>query len=171
MSEKGTVLLERVGFTDYTINFHNPVTGERESYTFPAFVKGSSRKRQVEVSMDCYYYLKDETSCFRNGALKIIEKTERDKELVEEVIQTSPEYLVNSMTGEEIEKLLKSNISAKKLQEKLAEITSNGERQLVVETAKNMKLSNFNKLRAIVDAFYGEDTDVEAIFPAEDSEA
>lgn len=165
--EKETVLLERVGNTEYSINWFNNDTMKRETYIFPAYVKGSSRKRQAEVSKECYFYLKDESGCFKNGALRVVERTPEDKELVEEITAITPEYTVNSMTKEEIQKMLKGNISVKKLQEKLGEITSNGERQLVIETAKEMKMRNFDKLRAIVDAFYGQDTDVEAVFPVE----
>ena len=82
--------------TKYTINFFNSITGKNERYIFPEYKRGSKRDRTQTISEECYYFLKDETSAFKLGKLRVVtenvpEEIKKNQiEAEQEVI--SPDY-------------------------------------------------------------------------------
>lgn len=166
--EEEKVLLEAVTKSKFDINYFNPYLGTMERHNFPPYKFNSNRPRTAEVTKDCFYWLKDETTTFKDGYLRLVERDDKDKDKTEEILVASPEYENNAMTREEIKDILKGNVSIAKMKEKLSKITSYTEKMLVIDVAKEMKITSVNKLRAIVDVFYDEDTDIEVIFPIEE---
>lgn len=170
--EDKKVLVEYDGIPAFKVNYNNPYTGKPERYVFPAYKAGSKRKRTMEITEECYYFLKDETSTFKEGILRIVteEAPEPIKEeqvaYEQEVIDTTPEYEDNAITKEEIEKIMKGNKAT--MVKRLSKIESSMQKQYVVEMIKELKIKNIDKLREVVRLFYGEEMDVDFIFPPTD---
>ena len=166
------ILVAHDGPHKYTINFYNYVTGRPEQYIFPEYKAGSKRQRTHYISEECYYYLKDETQAFKNGKLRVVVEEapaaikEVQKEIEQEVIDTTPEYVENVLTREEIEKIMKG--SKAKIAERLSGIESDSQKQFVIEVIKEIGVSNLDKLREVVRVFYGDDMELDFVFPPQD---
>lgn len=158
--------------TKYTINFFNSITGKNERYVFPEYKRGSKRDRTQTISEECYYFLKDETSAFKLGKLRVVtenvpEEIKKNQiEAEQEVIDTTPEYEENVLTRDEIEKIMKGAKS--KIAERLSIIESSTQKQYVIETIKELGITNLDKLREVVRVLYGNDMELDFVFPPEE---
>lgn len=158
--------------TKYTINFFNSITGKNERYIFPEYKRGSKRDRTQTISEECYYFLKDETSAFKLGKLRVVtenvpEEIKKNQiEAEQEVIDTTPEYEENVLTRDEIEKIMKGAKS--KIAERLSIIESSTQKQYVIETIKELGITNLDKLREVVRVLYGNDMELDFVFPPEE---
>lgn len=153
------VLVERVKHPKYEIRWRN-YNGEIERHVFPPYNEKTKAPRTAEISEACYYWLLDETRCFQNGSLIVVEKEEQSSK-VEEVLDKEG-YKENAHSKEEMIKLLKGN--EKKLREELAKITDQMEKQFVVDTYKELGLDSSKKEQAIVEVLFGEEVPVDTIF-------
>ncbi len=116
--------------------------------------------------------MKDETTSFKEGLLRVVtenvaeEVKESQLEAAQEVIDTTPEAEENTITREEIEKLMKG--AKGKIAGRLEKITTDSQRQFVIETIKELEITDLNKLREVVRVFYGDDMELDYIFPPQD---
>lgn len=171
MKENKKITLVHDGPYKYTINYVNPFTGEREVVVFPEYKKGSKRERTAEVSMDLYYHLKDETSAFREGYVRVLtenvppEIKETQLEAQQEVIDTTPEYAENSLTKEDIEKIMKGTKAT--IAKRFGNIENSSQKQFIIETIKELEIKNVDKLREVTRVLYGEEMELDYLFPEE----
>ena len=92
MSEEKKIILAHDGMNPFSIYYPNPYTGKRETYKFPMYKPGSKRDRTIAVSEDCYQWLKDETTSFKEGYLRVVTENipasikEQQEEAQQEVI-------------------------------------------------------------------------------------
>lgn len=169
--EERKILVAHDGPHKYTINFYNHITAKPEQYTFPEYRRGSKRERTHYISEECYYYLKDETNAFKNGKLRVVveeapvEMKDSQKEAETEVIDTTPEYEENVLTREEIEKIMKGTKAT--IAKRFGAIESSSQKSFIVETIKELGISNLDKLREVVRVLYGEEMELDYIFPPE----
>lgn len=169
--EERKILVAHDGPHKYTINFYNHITGKPEQYVFPEYRRGSKRERTHYISEECYYYLKDETNTFKNGKLRVVveeapvDLKESQKEAETEVIDTTPEYEENVLTREEIEKIMKGTKAT--IAKRFGSIESSSQKSFIVETIKELEISNLDKLREVVRVLYGEEMELDYIFPPE----
>lgn len=170
--EERRVVVAHDAPTKYTINFFNSITGKNERYIFPEYKRGSKRDRTQTISEECYYFLKDETSAFKLGKLRVVtenvpEEIKKNQiEAEQEVIDTTPEYEENVLTRDEIEKIMKGAKS--KIAERLSIIESSTQKQYVIETIKELGITNLDKLREVVRVLYGNDMELDFVFPPEE---
>lgn len=148
----GKVILERHKPTDYYVNF------EGRKYVWAGSKGKMISKREVPVEL--YDYLAMFTTSFRDGELKLVEKGELEKELIEN-LNEKEEYTVNTLTKEEATVLLKGNL--KKMESELKKITSESTKQFVLSVAKEIKISNANKQKFIRD-WIGSTLQIEDLF-------
>lgn len=155
MDEK--VILERHKKADYTV-WHD---GKRYYW---AGAKGHVIS-QVPVPREVYDYLAMSTGCLKNGELIISKKLapELQEELNDEIFEKE-EQEANSLTRDDIEKLLKGTIP--QLKAGLDKITSETTKQFVLDVAKEIKLSNANKQKLIKD-WLGTELPIEDLFEME----
>lgn len=175
MNNTNKVIVECCGANGFRINYQNPYTGLIEKYIFPEYKRGSNRKRTHEISEDCYHFLKDETSTFKEGYLRVVvEETQPEPvkevqtEYEKEVIEITPEYEDNVITKDEIEKIMKGTKAS--ISKRLSKIEAESQKQYVIEVIKELKIKNVDKLREVVHVFYGDEIDFDLIFPPSDSE-
>lgn len=147
------VLLERRKNTEYTVNFEN------KKYVW-AGCKGSMTSKK-EVPVDVYDFLAMFTTCLTKGELVLIEKTDEDKERVAQ-LPDKEEYLANSLSKEEVIKILKSK-SIKVMTEELNKITSDSTKRFVLDVAKEINLENSNK-RLFIKEWLGSDLSTDELF-------
>lgn len=155
MEEK--IILERHRKRDYTVNFN----GKRYYW---ASAKGTIVSK-VSVPREVYDYLAMSTNCFKHGEL-IISKTispELKEELKEEIYEKE-EQEANSLTRDDVEKLLKGNI--KNMETELEKVTSDSTKRFVLDIAKEIKISNVNKQKFIKD-WMGTELPLEDLFDIE----
>jgi len=170
MEEK--VLLVHDGPNRFKINYPNPYTGKNEVYVFPEYKPGSKRDRTIEVSRDCYYWLKDETSSFREGYVRVVTENipekikESQDEAQQEVIDTTPEYLENAITREEIEKVMKGTKAT--ITKRFSNIENPSQKKFIVDTIKEIGITNIDKLRTVSKVLYGNEMELDYLFPEED---
>lgn len=168
MKEK-KILIAHDGLGKYVVNFYNYTTGKYEKYVFPEYKHGSKRERTNYVSEECYHYLKDETSAFKFGKLRVVtenvaeEIKETQLDANQEVIDTTPEYEENLLTREEIEKLMRGR--KENIEKRLSSVQSSSQKDFVIETIKDLRITNVDKLREVVRVLYGEEMEFDYIFP------
>lgn len=127
-----------------------PYTVRWEGRTMPyewAGMKGD-RVDIKSVPEELIQYLEMSTSCFRDGELKIIEDTEEIKEMVEN-LPDKEEYLANTMSKEDIVKLLNGNY--KKLENELKAMSKDSISN-IIDIAKEIKLDSSAKQKILADA-------------------
>ena len=169
MSEEKKIILAHDGMNPFSIYYPNPYTGKRETYKFPMYKPGSKRDRTIAVSEDCYQWLKDETTSFKEGYLRVVTENipaaikEQQEEAQQEVIDTTPEYEDNAITKEETEKIMKGTKAT--ISKRLSKIETASQKQFVVDTIKELGINNIDKLREVVKIFYGEDMELDFVFP------
>ena len=147
------VVLERRKNTKYTVNFEN------KKYVW-AGSKGTMANKK-EVPSDLYDYLAMFTTCLKKGELVLVEKTDEDKERVEQ-LPDKDEYLANSLSKEKIIEILKSK-SIKVMQTELNKVTADSTKRFVLEIAKEIKLENANK-RLFIKEWLGSDLSTDELF-------
>lgn len=171
MSDNRTILVAHDGPHKYTVNFYNYVTGKPEQYVFPEYKRGSKRERTHYISEECYYYLKDETNAFKTGKLRVVVEQapepikEAQKEAEQEVIDTTPEYEENVLTREDIERIMKGNKAT--IYKRLSVLESSSQKTFVIETIKELGVTSLDKLREVVRALYGDEMELDYVFPPE----
>ena len=156
MEEK--VILERHKKREYIV-WH-----EGKRY-FWAAAKGSIISK-VPVPRATYDYLAMSTNCFKNGELLIgqVNSPELVEELKEEIFEKE-EQEANSLTREEVEKMLKGSIPAMK--EGLEKITSETTKVFVMDIAKEIKINNATKQKALKE-WFGTELPTEDLFETEE---
>lgn len=155
MEEK--IILERHKKRDYTV-WHD---GKRYYW---ASAKGSIVSK-VPVPRTTYDYLAMSTNCFKNGELIIAKMNapELVEELKEEIYEKE-EQEANSLTREEVEKILKGTIPAMKSE--LEKITSETTKTFVLDVAKEIKINNATKQKFLKD-WIGTELPLEDLFEME----
>ena len=102
------------------------------------------------------------TNCLKNGELIVSANTPKElKEELDNEIYEKEEQEANSLTREDVEKILKGNMASMK--SALEKVTSFSAKQFVLDVAKEMKLSNVNKQKFIKD-WYGTELPLEDLF-------
>lgn len=129
MSEK--VILERRKHTDYWVNF--PVDNGRVQEIKWSGSKGQ-KYMQKTVSREVFDYLNLETYAIKHGELKLVEKTENFKQVYEEIVDKE-DYEANSMSDEEINKIL--GLPLNQMKSKLNKVTSRTERFHIRDIAES----------------------------------
>lgn len=148
------VMLIRYSTIPFTVNYEN------KKYVW-AGTKGEVISKK-EVPMDVYNYLTSFTTTFKDGELAL-EESENIEELKEDMIDRE-EYEVNSISKEELIKLLKGNYN--KMMSELNKVTSESTKKYVYETAKEIKIDNANKQKFIKD-WMGSMLSIEELFSEE----
>lgn len=167
-----TVLLAHDGPNKFKINYPNPYTGKNEVHVFPTYKPGSKRERTIPVSKDCYYWLKDETNSFKEGYVRVVTKNvpeeieESQAEAEQEVIDTTPEYLENTITREEIEKIMKGTKAT--IAKRFGNIENPSQKKFIVDTIKELGITNIDKLREVSKVLYGQEMELDYLFPPEE---
>lgn len=152
--ENEKILLERHRKRDYTVRF------EGKRY-FWAGAKGNIISK-VSVPREVYDYLAMSTNCLTNGELIVSSTTSKDlKEELDNEIYEREKLEANSLTREEVEKILKGNMAYMK--SSLEKVTSFSTKQFVLDVAKEIKISNVNKQKFIKD-WYGTELPLEDLF-------
>lgn len=170
--EEKKILVVHDGPNKYTIKFFNNMTGKMERHVFPEYKRGSKRDRSAYISEDCYHYLKDETSAFKHGKLRVVVENvpepikEIQLEAQQELIDTTPEYEENSLTKDDIEKIMKGTKAS--IAKRLATVESSTQKAFIIETIKELGITNLDKLREVVRVLYGEGMELDFVFPEED---
>lgn len=150
------IKLERLRNAPYEVNYNYGVRPERYVWN-PSKGKLST---VVEVSDDCYMYLLQNSSCFRDGELRIIESEFASAE--KDVIDIE-EYKANSHSREEVENLLKGNVN--KLKAELDKIENPSEITYFVDVAKEIKIDKASVQKALADKI---GTPVDVLFDDEE---
>lgn len=152
--ENQKVLLERHKKRDYTVRYE----GKR---WFWSGAKGDIISK-VLVPREVYDFLAMSTNCIKNGEL--IPSKSMPEELREELyseVYEIEEQEANALTREDVEKILKGNMSY--LKSSLEKITSFSTKQFVLDVAKEIKITNVNKQKFIKD-WYGTELPLEDLF-------
>lgn len=100
------------------------------------------------VPEELVQYLEMNTTCFKDGELKIIEDTEETKEIVDN-ISDKKEYIANTLSREDSIKLLNGNY--KKLESQLKTMNKDSVANMV-DIAKEIKLDSATKQKILADA-------------------
>lgn len=152
--ENERVLLERHKGRDYTVRYDN------KRY-FWSGAKGNIVSK-VYVPREVYDYLAMSTNCFKKGELIISKSTPKElKEDLDNEIYEREEFEANSLTREDVEKILKGNTSS--IKKSLDKITSFSTKQFVLDVARDMKIDNSSKQKLIRD-WYGTELSIEELF-------
>ena len=115
--------------------------------------------------------MKDETNAFKTGKLRVVVEQapepikEAQKEAEQEVIDTTPEYEENVLTREDIEKIMKGNKAT--IYKRLSVLESSSQKTFVIETIKELGVTSLDKLREVVRALYGDEMELDYVFPPE----
>lgn len=148
------VLLERHKSRDYTVRYDN------KRY-FWSGSKGNIISK-VYVPREVYDYLAMSTNCLKKGELIVSKDTPKElKEDLDNEIYEKEECEANSLTREDVEKMLKG--SASNIKKALDKITSFTTKQFVLDVAKDMKIDNSSKQKLIRD-WYGTELSIEELF-------
>lgn len=167
--EDKKILIAHNGMHKYVINFYNQITNKNEKYVFPEYKHGSKRNRNQYISEACYYYLKDETSAFKTGKLKVVTEDVPDEikdvqvQAENEVVDTTPEYEDNVLTREDIEKLMRGRIQ--NIKQRLEKVETSTQKEFIIATIKDLGITNVEKLREVVRVLYGSEMEFEYVFP------
>lgn len=149
------VILARYKNTDYTVNYEN------KRYVWYGS-KGSIISKR-EVPMDVYEWLTMNTFALQNGELVLDSSNENLKELKENIYEIE-EYEANSISKEEIAKLLNGNF--KKMESELNKIEADSTKRFVLEVAREIGLESSAKQRFIKE-WLGTELTIEELFPME----
>lgn len=149
------VTLVRYKNTDYTVNYEN------KRY-FWAGSRGNIVSKK-DVPLDVYEWLAMNTYTLRNGELVLDKSNEKIEELKENIYEIE-EYEVNSISKEEIKKILEGNF--KKMESELKKIEVETTKRFVLEVAREIKLESSAKQRFIKE-WLGTELTIEELFPME----
>jgi hypothetical protein len=132
------IKLERRRLTPYFVNYNN--NGRLEPYQWTGSKKGQRDIKEVPEYV--VNWLLINSVCFKDGELAIVEDTEEAKEIKENIADIV-EYENNSHSREEIVSLLTGNFL--KMKSELGKITAIGEKQFIINIAKEIKLDSASK--------------------------
>ena len=149
------VVLARYKNTDYTVNYEN------KRYVWYGS-KGSIISKR-EVPMDVYEWLTMNTFALQNGELVLDSSNENLEELKENIYEIE-EYEVNSISKDDIAKLLNGNF--KKMESELNKIEADSAKRFVLEVAREIGLESSAKQRFIKE-WLGTELTIEELFPME----
>lgn len=149
------VVLARYKNTDYTVNYEN------KRYVWYGS-KGSIISKR-EVPMDVYEWLTMNTFALQNGELVLDSSNENLEELKENIYEIE-EYEVNSISKDDIAKLLNGNF--KKMESELNKIEADSTKRFVLEVAREIGLESSAKQRFIKE-WLGTELTIEELFPME----
>ena len=149
------IVLARYKNTDYTVNYEN------KRYVWYGS-KGSIISKR-EVPMDVYEWLTMNTFALQNGELVLDSSNENLEELKENIYEIE-EYEVNSISKEDITKLLNGNF--KKMESELNKIEADSTKRFVLEVAREIGLESSAKQRFIKE-WLGTELTIEELFPME----
>lgn len=146
------IVLARYKNTDYTVNYEN------KRYVWYGS-KGSIISKR-EVPMDVYEWLTMNTFALQNGELVLDSSNENLEELKENIYEIE-EYEVNSISKEDITKLLNGNF--KKMESELNKIEADSTKRFVLEIAREIGLESSAKQRFIKE-WLGTELTIEELF-------
>ena len=149
------VVLARYKNTDYTVNYEN------KRYVWYGS-KGNIISKK-EVPIDIYEWLTMHTYTFQNGELVLDSSNENLEELKENIYEIE-EYKVNSISKEDIAKLLNGNF--KKMESELNKIEADSTKRFVLDVAREIGLESAAKQRFIKE-WLGTELTIEELFPME----
>ena len=152
------IYLERHKNSDYIVRYTD--NGRNERYTWKG-AKGNKFSK-VGVPDYVYNYLAMSTTCFKNGELIISEVKDKDKkEELESVLFDQETVKANSFTKEEVISILKSTVQ--NMKKNFDGGTSQTTKDFIIEVAKEIGLSNTNKLKYLKD-LVGSEMSIEDLF-------
>lgn len=151
--EKVTLLRHRG--TEYVVNYEN------KKYVWPPS-KGNVVSKK-DVPMDVYEWLTSYTTAFRFGEL-VLDKTNENIDELKEHIYEIEDYEVNSISKDEIKKILEGNF--KKMESELNKIKLDSTKRFVLDVAKEIKIESAAKQRFIKE-WLGTELTIEELFPVE----
>lgn len=151
--EKVTLLRHRG--TEYVVNYEN------KKYVWPPSKGNIISKR--DVPMDVYEWLTSYTTAFRFGEL-VLDKTNENIDELKERIYEIEEYEANSISKDEIKKILEGNF--KKMESELNKIKLDSTKRFVLDVAKEIKIESAAKQRFIKE-WLGTELTIEELFPVE----
>ena len=134
---KKVTLLRHRG-TEYVVNYEN------KKYVWPPSRGNIISKK--DVPMDVYEWLTSYTTAFRFGELVLDETNENIDELKEHIYEIE-DYEVNSISKDEIKKILEGNF--KKMESELNKIKLDSTKRFVLDVAKEIKIESAAKQRFI----------------------
>ena len=151
--EKVTLLRHRG--TEYVVNYEN------KKYVWPPSRGNVVSKK--DVPMDVYEWLTSYTTAFRFGEL-VWDKTNENIDELKEHIYEIEDYEVNSISKDEIKKILEGNF--KKMESELNKIKLDSTKRFVLDVAKEIKIESAAKQRFIKE-WLGTELTIEELFPVE----
>lgn len=151
---KKVTLLRHRG-TEYVVNYEN------KKYVWPPSRGNIISKK--DVPMDVYEWLTSYTTAFRFGELVLDETNENIDELKEHIYEIE-DYEVNSISKDEIKKILEGNF--KKMESELNKIKLDSTKRFVLDVAKEIKIESAAKQRFIKE-WLGTELTIEELFPVE----
>ena len=151
---KKVTLLRHRG-TEYVVNYEN------KKYVWPPSRGNIISKK--DVPMDVYEWLTSYTTAFRFGELVLDETNENIDELKEHIYEIE-EYEANSISKDEIKKILEGNF--KKMESELNKIKLDSTKRFVLDVAKEIKIESAAKQRFIKE-WLGTELTIEELFPVE----
>ena len=151
--EKVTLLRHRG--TEYVVNYEN------KKYVWPPSRGNVISKR--DVPMDVYEWLTSYTTAFRFGEL-VLDKTNENIDELKERIYEIEDYEANSISKDEIKKILEGNF--KKMESELNKIKLDSTKRFVLDVAKEIKIESAAKQRFIKE-WLGTELTIEELFPVE----
>ena len=151
---KKVTLLRHRG-TEYVVNYEN------KKYVWPPSRGNIVSKK--DVPMDVYEWLTSYTTAFRFGELVLDETNENIDELKEHIYEIE-DYEVNSISKDEIKKVLEGNF--KKMESELNKIKLDSTKRFVLDVAKEIKIESAAKQRFIKE-WLGTELTVEELFLVE----
>lgn len=151
---KKVTLLRHRG-TEYVVNYEN------KKYVWPPSRGNIVSKK--DVPMDVYEWLTSYTTAFRFGEL-VLDKTNENIDELKEHIYEIEEYEANSISKDEIKKILEGNF--KKMESELNKIKLDSTKRFVLDVAKEIKIESAAKQRFIKE-WLGTELTIEELFPVE----
>ena len=151
--EKVTLLRHRG--TEYVVNYEN------KKYVWPPSRGNVVSKK--DVPMDVYEWLTSYTTAFRFGEL-VLDKTNENIDELKEHIYEIEDYEVNSISKDEIKKILEGNF--KKMESELNKIKLDSTKRFVLDVAKEIKIESAAKQRFIKE-WLGTELTIEELFLVE----
>lgn len=149
------VILARYKNTDYTVNYEN------KRYLW-AGSRGNIVSKK-EVPLEVYEWLTMNTTAIKKGELVLDKSNENIEELKENIYEIE-EYEVNSISKEEIKKLLEGNY--KKMESEFKKITVDSTKRFILDVAREIKLESAAKQKFIKE-WMGTELTIEELFPVE----
>lgn len=149
------VILARYKNTDFTVNYEN------KRYVW-AGSKGNIISKKA-VPLDVYEWLAMQTTTMSSGELVLDSSNENLEELKENIYEIE-EYEVNSISKEDIAKLLNGNF--KKMESELNKIEADSTKRFVLDVAREIGLESSAKQRFIKE-WLGTELTIEELFPME----